>query len=129
MNPDFGQLLRAHRDRLGLSRNALAHRAGCDPSYLTRIEQGTRAAPTVPIVVALARQLHLTTGETQDFFVAAGHVPPALDGMWADETVLAVARTLAHPGLAAEDRAEFAHVVQTIARRYHPGSRRNGSPG
>src|SRR5262252_5134500 len=46
--PDFGAAVRAHRVRLGLSLNQLAHRAGVDPAYIHRIESRVIERPPLP---------------------------------------------------------------------------------
>lgn len=71
----FGQLLERLRDRLNLSRNRLAHEAGCDPSYLTRIEHEERDPPRRHLVDALARALFLNEFEYRQFVTAAGYAP------------------------------------------------------
>lgn len=74
-NETFGEMLSRLRVRLLVSRCQLAHDAGCDPSYLTRIERDERAAPKRHLVDALARLLHLSEFEYRQFVTAAGAAP------------------------------------------------------
>jgi transcriptional regulator with XRE-family HTH domain len=39
---EFGRRVRAHRIKIGLSQEALAHRAGIHPSYQGGVERGDR---------------------------------------------------------------------------------------
>lgn len=71
----FGQLLARLRGKVYLSRNRLAHEAGCDPSYLTRIEHEERDPPRRHMVDALARVLFLNEFEYRQFVTAAGYAP------------------------------------------------------
>ncbi|HEX4804797.1 MAG TPA: helix-turn-helix domain-containing protein [Conexibacter sp.] len=55
-------VLRARRERDGLSRVALAHRAGISPDHLGRIERG-EADPRMSVLLALAGVLRLPMAE------------------------------------------------------------------
>lgn len=116
---DFAALLRAFRERIGRSRNALAHEVGVDPSYLTRIEHGDREPPRAHIVEALTRALRLSVPERNRLLVAAGYAPLSVVqlGAW-DDSLQSVADVLNDLELTIEERNEFRGVVQTIARRY-----------
>jgi ribosome-binding protein aMBF1 (putative translation factor) len=71
----FGELLTRLRAQVHISRNRLAREAGCDPSYLTRIEHEERDPPRRHVVDALARVLFLNQFEYRQFVVAAGYAP------------------------------------------------------
>lgn len=71
----FAPLLIRLRLRVHLSRNRLAHEAGCDPSYLQRIETEQRPPPLRHLVDALARVLFLNPFEYRQFVTAAGYAP------------------------------------------------------
>jgi DNA-binding XRE family transcriptional regulator len=71
----FGELLRCYRQRRGLTQTQLARAAGCDVSYLTRVERDERAAPRRSIVDALIDYLELTPFERRRFLVATGYAP------------------------------------------------------
>lgn len=72
-----GRNLRRLRVTEGLSQEALGLSAGCEPSYIGRVERG-RENPTVDLLEALATAL---TADIADFFgpVPAGSkMPPGL---------------------------------------------------
>ena len=52
----FGEALRVHREKTGLSQEALAHRAGLDRTYVSGIERGRRN-PTLRTAQKLADAL------------------------------------------------------------------------
>ena len=72
--PTFAALLRDHRTAAGLSQTALARMAGLDPSYLSRLLNGTRA-PSQETVDVLCFTLGLSRGERNRLTLAAGHLP------------------------------------------------------
>jgi len=61
----FGEVLRAERERAGLSRSQLAARAGLRPGDLSRYERGVRE-PRLTTLVRLAGGLGLTPAELVD---------------------------------------------------------------
>ncbi|NUS12955.1 MAG: helix-turn-helix domain-containing protein [Streptomyces sp.] len=89
---EFGHTLRRWRDRAtpeaagltggdrrraaGLRREELAMLAGISVDYITRLEQGRSANPSEQVVEALGRALRLSGPEREQFFHAAGLVPP-----------------------------------------------------
>ncbi|MFG2005187.1 helix-turn-helix transcriptional regulator [Spirillospora sp. NPDC048911] len=89
---DFGQLLRAWRDRLapadagfpampgrrapGLRREELAQLAGLSVDYVLRLEQGRATNPSAQVVGALARALQLSPAERDRLYRGAGLLPP-----------------------------------------------------
>jgi transcriptional regulator with XRE-family HTH domain len=88
----LGGLLRAWRDRLspadagitasrtrraaGLRREELADLAGLSVDYIVRLEQGRANHPSVQVVGALARALHLNDAERDHLYRTAGLLPP-----------------------------------------------------
>ena len=88
----LGSLLRAWRDRLspaaagitasrtrraaGLRREELADLAGLSVDYIVRLEQGRATNPSVQVIGALARALHLNDAERDHLHRAAGLLPP-----------------------------------------------------
>lgn len=68
-----------HRRAAGLRREELALLAGISVDYVTRLEQGRAANPSVQVVEALARALRLTGDERRYLFGLAGLVPPGPD--------------------------------------------------
>ncbi|MFE2374918.1 helix-turn-helix transcriptional regulator [Streptomyces sp. NPDC059398] len=65
-----------HRRAAGLRREELALLAGISVDYVTRLEQGRAANPSVQVVEALGRALRLSAAEREHLFRAAGLVPP-----------------------------------------------------
>lgn len=59
---EFGKELRRRREEAGLSRRALAKRAGLTPNYIGGIETGKRD-PSLSTVVALGKGLSISPGE------------------------------------------------------------------
>ncbi|MET7475550.1 helix-turn-helix transcriptional regulator [Streptomyces sp. NPDC005648] len=92
---ELGQALRRWRDRVspdaaglpsgryrrtsGLRREELALLAGISVDYITRLEQGRAASPSVQVVEALARALRLSGDERTYLFGLAGLVVPGPD--------------------------------------------------
>ncbi|NGO67586.1 helix-turn-helix transcriptional regulator [Streptomyces sp. SB3404] len=61
----------------GLRREELAALAGVSVDYVTRLEQGRTAAPSVAVLAALARALGLSPVEHDHLFRLARQAPPA----------------------------------------------------
>jgi transcriptional regulator with XRE-family HTH domain len=55
---EFGQAVRVHRERLGVSQEELAFRAGIDRTYVSGIERGRRN-PSLRSIDRLARALEI----------------------------------------------------------------------
>lgn len=58
----FSRLLRILRQRLGLSQEALADKAGLDRSYISMLERGTRL-PSLTSLIGIARSLDIQPSE------------------------------------------------------------------
>lgn len=58
----LGRNVRAHRHRLGMSQEELAHQADMKRSYLSDLERGTRN-PSVRAVAKLAKALGVSPSE------------------------------------------------------------------
>lgn len=58
----WGSNIRAQRERLGLSREALARRIGVSPPTIWRWETG-KSAPTITHMYALAAEFDVTPGD------------------------------------------------------------------
>ena len=58
----FGRAIRYHRERSGLSQEALAHAVGLDQSYISKVECGIKL-PTIATYAALADVLGVTLDE------------------------------------------------------------------
>jgi tetratricopeptide (TPR) repeat protein/transcriptional regulator with XRE-family HTH domain len=72
----FGDIVRGHRRRLGLSQRELADKSGVTERGLRRIESGQIAAPRPVTVRLLADAFGLTAGDREEFYAAA-HPPPS----------------------------------------------------
>ena len=55
----FGSVVRRRRERLKISQEALAHRAGLHRTYISMLERGTRM-PSIGVVEKLAAALETT---------------------------------------------------------------------
>jgi transcriptional regulator with XRE-family HTH domain len=130
---DFGAAVRAHRVRLGLSLNQLAHRAGVDPAYIHRIESRLIERPPMPrraVVLNIAAALELDGRATDELLTQAGYAPNALLslGGW-DEALAEVADLLGDPALSGPAKAEFREVLRILVRRWsaHPHPSTSGA--
>jgi transcriptional regulator with XRE-family HTH domain len=56
----FGEQLRLFRERIGLTQEELAERAGLSAQGISALERGLRRRPYLPTVRALAEALDLT---------------------------------------------------------------------
>src|SRR5690606_14639098 len=75
--PSVGATIRARRETLGLTLEALAEAARCAKSYLSEIERGRRPAPGEALLTRLEHALALAPGD----LVERGrweHAPPGL---------------------------------------------------
>jgi transcriptional regulator with XRE-family HTH domain len=119
MTEDFASTLRRFRLRAGVSQNALAKIVGINASYINRLENGEREAPTRDVAQALAQALRLSAEEVDRLLFSAGHVPPSLQKLGpADSTIAAVTRLLTNDRLSPEARADFRAIVETVAIRW-----------
>jgi transcriptional regulator with XRE-family HTH domain/tetratricopeptide (TPR) repeat protein len=75
----FGELVRGHRRRLGLSQEELAERAGLSVRGLRKIENGRTGTPR-PVTVRLLADTFALAGAVRDAFVASGTAEPAAPG-------------------------------------------------
>jgi transcriptional regulator with XRE-family HTH domain len=64
----------------GLRREEVAMLAGMSTDYVVRLEQGRSSQPSIQLLGALARALHLTDDERDHLFHLAGHQPLPADG-------------------------------------------------
>jgi transcriptional regulator with XRE-family HTH domain len=116
---DFPTLLRAYRERMGLSCNEVARAVGCDPSYVSRLERGEREPPRRRVVEALGLVLQLSIDEQDALLVSAGYAPAtvALLGRW-DPTLQAVAAVLTDGAVPDHDIERFRTVITTLATEW-----------
>jgi len=69
---DIAGLLRAHRQRTGMTQRQLADRAGVSPSVIRDLEQGRTRSPKRESVQAIATALELTEPDVANLHAAAG---------------------------------------------------------
>jgi tetratricopeptide (TPR) repeat protein/transcriptional regulator with XRE-family HTH domain len=72
----FGDVVRQHRRRLGLSQQDLAEQSGVTVRGLRKIESGRITTPR-PVTVRLLADAFGLTGAERDQFLSAAHPPPA----------------------------------------------------
>lgn len=58
----FGGILKRERTKAGVSQEELAHQAGVDRTYISRLERGTRQ-PTLETLIGLGRALKISAGD------------------------------------------------------------------
>jgi len=57
-----GDVIKRHRQRMGISQEELAHRADVDRTFVSRLERGVRQ-PTITTLIQLAKALEVSTAE------------------------------------------------------------------
>lgn len=70
---EFAKLLDAYRISRNINKKQLADLAGLTPPYISLLSKGTRNAPSMEAVLALAKALRLNVEEGRRFFEAAGY--------------------------------------------------------
>jgi transcriptional regulator with XRE-family HTH domain len=112
----FGDLLRAHRKRAGLTQSAVAHALGIDFTYISKIERGRAAPPSTDIIAVAASVLRLSADERDQLFAAAAKLPAELE-QWAASTaeVMKLYRHLSsYPKK--KQASLLNHLVKTVLR-------------
>lgn len=66
MTTDFGQRLRNARSASGMSQRELARKIDADSSYISRLESGDRANPTMSTLRSLADALDVSVSALVD---------------------------------------------------------------
>jgi transcriptional regulator with XRE-family HTH domain len=109
----LGTLMRAHRERRGLSQRALARAVGVTPAYISLIERGERR-PEASVVERLAAALAGTDTQRTELRRAAGYADP--EGALEPAPALAhLHRVIRDPALAPEQQATIEALVVTYA--------------
>ena len=80
----FGDLLRAHRRRAGLSQEALAERSELSPQAISLLERGVRRRPRPETIEALVRSLALEPDDAASLRRAAARGETSLGGLPVD---------------------------------------------
>jgi len=75
----FIELLDKHRERRGLSKNALAQAANLSGSYISLLLRGEKKAPSPQTIAGLTKALGLDSEETEELAKAAGVNPADLN--------------------------------------------------
>src|SRR5215831_4891684 len=80
--PSFAELLRQHRQELGMTQEELAERAGLSARGVQDLERGLNLAPRASTLRLLVSALGLTGSEAAALLRAATHrdAPPAAEG-------------------------------------------------
>lgn len=84
---EFGKLLKALRERRGVSQSKLAEKAGFDHSYVSRLEGGARM-PTRDAVDRLGAALELGESERDSLLASAGFLPRDLTSLLSSEPII-----------------------------------------
>jgi transcriptional regulator with XRE-family HTH domain len=114
----FAELLGELRSRRGLSQSRLAHEAGFDHSYISRLEAGKRE-PSRETVQMLAQVLQLDPAALDRLLVAAGFRPLDDSNLFADEPAIAeAARLLRDPRLPEATRANIREVMTLLVKQW-----------
>jgi len=119
MSTRFGQLLREYRGQRKLSQKALAEKVGYHPSYVNRLERGTRTPPRqYGTIQDLATALELTQDETNTLLAAAGleamlptHVPADADSPRLRQIINALVALHRAPGIT---ETQITYIEDTI---------------
>lgn len=64
---DFGQYIIELRTRSNYSQTELAERIGVTPNYISHLESGTKANPSITIMALLFRELNMSKSEIEKF--------------------------------------------------------------
>jgi len=80
MKTAFGSILRRKRELANFTRTSLAELVQLHPSYLSRLEAGTRK-PSRDVTLSLAEALQITGPELDEWLTAAGYAPMPLLSM------------------------------------------------
>jgi transcriptional regulator with XRE-family HTH domain len=101
----LGERLRHRRKELGLTGKTLARTAGLSPSYLSQLEHGKHAQPSLEVLGALGTALETTIGEllVDPPIVVLPSVPAALSAL-AVELALDPATTTMLSGIQLDSR-------------------------
>lgn len=83
---EFGSVLKRLRLNHGLTQPKLAESAGCDHSYVSRLEGGHRH-PTLDAVERLAEGMSAGDEERDQLRLAAGYVPSWMQGSIEDQAL------------------------------------------
>jgi len=114
---EFGQLLKALRERRGVSQSKLAERAEFDHSYVSRLEGGARM-PTRDAVDRLGAALGLGESERDALLAAAGFLPRDVTNLLSSEPVLGeVLDLLKDEQVPSEYRESMRQVLHLLAQQ------------
>lgn len=112
MAQSVGAVLKAARERAGMSQSDLARSAAISPNMVSRLEAGERLAPTFVTVAKLAAALGLSLDELAIAIGVAGRQP---DG---DPKFVAELHALRQTLSAADDQA--AQLLRRVSKTTRP---------
>jgi transcriptional regulator with XRE-family HTH domain len=114
----FAAALAELRTSRGLSQSRLAHEAGFDHSYISRLEAAKRE-PSRETVLALAQVMELEAAELDRLLAAAGYRPLDDSNLFADEPAIAeAARLLRDPRVPEAMRANIREVMTLLVKQW-----------
>lgn len=108
---EFGEALKRRRLARGISQSRLAHLAGFDHSYVSRIEAGDRN-PTYSAILAMALALGCTVSERDVLLMFGGFLPPGWREI--DTDLLRLHAAINDRTLPEDDRANLRDVVRAL---------------
>ncbi len=76
----FGELLKQHRERNGMSQQAFAEVLGISPAQLWNLENGRTASPNARILARMVKMLHLSPKQAFMLLKAVGEADKREDG-------------------------------------------------
>ena len=118
---EYGELLRAWRERRGLSQRALAAALGVNSGIISRLENDPRPPVRYDQTLRISALLGLSEEERDALLVAGGESPPWLRGAPLDDPDLrAFVSLLTDPALSPADCQEFRLGFRILARRWRP---------
>lgn len=116
----FAEHLRQLKDERQITNKLLASRAGINASYVTRILNGEREAPSYLFVEAIARALGLSDREADDLFADAGYIPPSIRELGWLPVMSSVAQIVYDQTIPANERRGFEVAIETLCRHWKP---------
>lgn len=116
--PSFSQLLNQHRNELGIATYKLASGI-CDPSYLSRIANGSKHQPQLGVLDRLSRRFKLKNMAELEFYMSAGRPTSSLINTFPWKmAIYKEANLFSCDQIMASSKDHFSRVVTKIAKSY-----------